>query len=436
MTDANHHGASPDDFDGSAKHTGRLRTIAIVFVALALAAAVGVFLWRNSIKLELQHARQAALRGSWQNAINHLNRYLHHHPSADEARLLIAEAYIRSSEGDFNRRVNRAIFHLQQINADSDLAAEARLQEGRLSLFLLKKPATAERLLKASLHLNPKSAEANRLMWQLLDVTGRHFLSDPYFWQAYTASPPSAHGQLLKDWFFSEFYPEDLHAKLFEQMGVSSVGKIPASVNLLVHFREVEPEAPCLHAALAQYYHDLGNLNATMDLLKECPDVATAMTDPFFVSVLFEALIDLGEFQKAVECFAEFPQPHEGFIFWRSESMFYDYIHSDDTAAVQSLRKAHSTPPGKFDWGLMTRLSVCLRKIGEVDEAKEIQTQVDYLTREVLTAEYTSALRNSLHDLQNPETATKLIEFYGKFGLKREVQAWNDYKYSLTLSAP
>ena len=413
---------------------GRWRLVGVLLLVMIAAT---FFWWRDSIQQDLKKATQAAARGSWELVVNHLNRYLRYHPDDADSQLLIAEAYIRSDDGEYRENVRRAVFHLQQVKANSELAARARLQEGRLSLLLLKEPGTAERLIKESLRLQSDSLEANLLMWQLLDVTGRHVLSDPYFWQAFELSSPSQRGILLGDWFLSEFYPEQLHAELFRQMGVTAVGKIPASVNLLVHFREAEPDAHFLHAALANYYHDLGNLAGTMDLLKESPDVPAAMTDPFFVSVLLEALIDLGEFKKAEDCFKEFPLPHEGYLYWRSESMYLDFVQHDSAASVQSLRKALATPPGKFDWGLMTRLSVCLQKTGAIEESDQIQKRIDTLTREVLTVEDTSLLRNLLRDIRQSGVAEKFAHFYGKFGLEREVSAWNDYKYeSVNHGAP
>ncbi len=413
--------------------SGRWRLVAALML---VTIAATFFWWQYSLEQDLKKAKQAAARGSWELVLSHLDRYLRYHPDDAEAQLLIAEAHIRSNDGDFSESVQRAVFHLQQVKVDSKLVARARLQEGRLSLLLLKEPGTAERLLKESLRLEANSLEANLLMWQLLDVTGRHVFSDSYFWHAFELSPRSQRGLLLRDWFLSELYPEQLHAALFRQMGVSAVGKIPASVSLLVHFREVEPDANFLHAALAKYYHELGNLAATMDLLKECPDVTAAMDDAFFVSVLFEALIDLGEFQKAEDCFKEFPQPHEGYLYWRSESMYQDYVQHDSAAAIESLRKALATPPGKFDWGLMTRLSVCLQKTGAFEEADQMQKRVDTLTREVLTVKNTSLLRNLLKDPQQPGVAAKFADFYRKFGLEREVSAWNDYKYDLANQQP
>jgi tetratricopeptide (TPR) repeat protein len=202
-------------------------------------------------------------------------------------------------------------------------------------------------------------------------------------------------------------------------------------VSLLVQFREIEPEAAFLHAAIANYFLDLGNLNSTMEMLKEAPDLERAMKDSFYVAVLFDALVDLGEFPKARICFEQYPQPHAGYLFWRTEGMFQDHVERDNAAAVRAYRQALTTPPAKFDWGLMSRLSVCLRKSGEVDESQSIQAQVDHLTTDVLTAERTSHLRQIISRLDDPEVARELREFYAEFGLQREVAAWQEQENRL-----
>lgn len=408
-----------------------------LFVVLALAMVVaGVWGWQYSLNVQLSKVKRAAARSDWDDVLVPLNRYLQHRPDDAEARLLLAEAYVGSAGRGGDDIIQLAIFHLQQIEENSPVVAKARLQEARLSLFLLKKPAAAERLLKETLRLDAESVEANLLMWQLLDLTGRHVDSGPYFWRAYELTAKSQQGQLLRDWFLSEFYPDQLYAELFRQMKITAVGKIPASVNLMVQFREAEPSASFLHAAIAEHFHGAGNLKGAIDLLNECPDVPAAMTDPLFVAVLLETLIDLGEFQKAGDCFQEFPQPHDGYLFWRSESMYFDYVRNNSGAAVASYQKALATPPAKFDWGLMTRLSVCLKKTGQLNEGEKVQARVEDLTRQVLTLEHTSHLRNLLMRPMQPENAAEFVDFYGKFDLAREVSAWSDYKRGLEEAQP
>lgn len=413
---------------GVARH--RRRWLLIVVLILALAAAAGGA-WSHWLNTQMSMARKSAARSDWDVVAVTLDRYLRYRPDDADARLLMAEACVSSSGRRMRDSLQRAVFHLQQITDDSPSAARARLQEARVLMLLKKEPGAAERLLKDALRLDSGSVEANLLMWQLLDVTGRHVNSHTFFWRAYELTPTSRRGSLLRDWFLSEFYPEQLYSQMYTQMGITSVGKIPASVNLMVQFREVEPSASFLHAAIAEHFHGAGNLKGAIDLLNECPDVSAAMTDPFFVSVLFETLVDLGEFQKAEHCFKEYPRPHEGYLFWRSDGMYSDYVKNDSARAVESYRKAIETPPAKFDWGLMTRLSVCLKKTGRGEEGEQVQARVEYLTRQVLTLEQTSVLRNLLMRPMRADEAAKFVDFYGKFGLDKEVSAWSDYKEEL-----
>lgn len=417
--------------NGDQKTTPWLRRLVLICVT-GLALGVIWASWERSIDHQWSAARSAAGAGRWKAARDHLDNYLYWHSDNPDAQLLKAEAEIMSEVLPPASAATRARFHLQQIPDSSDAAARARLQEARIALLLQMKPGEAQRLLHESLRLDDSSVEANILMWQLFDLTGRHVLSHPYFWRAYDLSPPAEHGRLLRDWFLSEFYPEDLHSTLFSQLGVSSVGGIPAAVNLLVRFRESEPEADFLHAALARYYLDLGNLKATTELLREVRDMSTAMNDSFFVSVLFGALIELGEFQKAEETFQAFPEPHDGYLYWRSASMYFDYVRDDTNAALHAFSKVDECPPAKFDWGLMNRHSVRLRKSGDATQADELRTKVDRLTQNVLTAENTSELRSLVRSPHDPRTAETLINFYREFQLDREVSAWEEYHRNLS----
>jgi tetratricopeptide (TPR) repeat protein len=389
-----------------------------------------------SIESGLKRGQQAAAKGHWSRARDHLSRYLAWHPDDATAHLLIAEALVRDNAQSGQDSVNRAIEHLTQIEDDSPLAAKARLQQARLSLLLLQRPAAAERLLRKSLELNSESLDANILMWKLMDVTGRHVVSRQYFWRAYEASPVSGRPTLLRDWFLAEFFPETANTSFHNATGARAVGKIPASISLLVRLRESEPEAHFVHAALATYYLERGQPKSSLELLKESPDLAQAMKDPFFVSVLFESLVDLGENEKATTCFEQFPEPHADYLYWRSKAMFHHYVTEDAAAAVDAYEEALTKWPAKFDWGLMTKLSECLRKIGRGDDAEGIQKRVNQLTTRILTEEKTSQLRDKLRRLNDPAVAGELCEIYTEFGLMKEANAWGEHRQKLSTSSP
>jgi tetratricopeptide (TPR) repeat protein len=398
-------------------------------------AGLGTVFWQRSLDTAYSNARRAVTRGDWEVAIVLLERYLLSRPDDANARLLIAESLVSSKGPAAYHRISQAVKHLQHVASDDPLAAKAKIQEGRLSLFLLKKPAAAESALTEALRIDTRSTEANLLMWQLLDLTGRHVYCERYFWSAFETIPSEQRPSLLRDWFLSEFYPDQLYAELFQQMDITS-GQYPPMVKLMVQFRESEPEATFLHAAIARYFHDAGNLKGAIELLNECPDVTAGMKDPFFVDVLFETLVDLGEPQKAETCFSEFPTPHSGYLFYRTEGMFYDYLKNNSEAAVRSYQLALETPPARFDWGLMNRLTVCLKKLGRNEESERLQTKVDYLTRQVLTVEETSELRKILSAPLRAQDASRFAEFYSKFELNKEVSAWSQYQKELEKILP
>jgi len=410
----------------------RRRRGLVLFASLMLTAAVSLGYRFWSVEAGLHRARRAVDRLDWAGARVHLANYLQRHPEDPEAHLLMAEAYVKDNSGHPRRSVELAVHHLQQVGDDSSLAGRARLQEARLTFLILLQPMKAERLLRQSLRLDPGSFEANLLMWKVLDLTGRHIASRDYFWRAYDLSPESERGDRLRDWFLAEFYPETANAQFHAVFGTKKIHKIPASVNLLVRFRENEPEAPFVHAALAAYYLGAGKRKSSLELLKEAPDLEQAMRDPFFASVLFETLVDFGESQKTRVCFANWPRPHAGYLYWRAEGMFRQDVLHDPSAAAISYQKALSTWPGKFDWQLMMRLSGCLRAIGRVDDAERLRTKVEHLTKDILTRQTTSQLRSRLANLRSPLVARDVRNFYREFGLTREANAWEDHRIHLT----
>lgn len=417
------------DRERSALYSRRRKLVLCGAVLLVATGSAGYWIWFSESGLE--RGRLAADRHDWGEVRKHLEGYLQRHPDDAPARLLLAEACVKDDAGDPRESVERAIGHLRQIGDGSPLAAQARLQEARLTLLILMKPARAERLLRRSLELEADSYEANLLMWKLLDLTGRHIASRDYFWRVYEMSPNSERGLRLRDWFFSEFFPETANAHFHSVFGAKRGDKIPASINLLAKFRESEPDAVCVHAALAAYYLDTGNRNSSLELLKEAPNLQEAMRDPLYVSVLFETLVDLGELQKAKSCFENWPRPHSGYLYWRAAGIFQQDVLNDPSRAVVNFKKSLSTWPAKFDWKLMMRLSGCLRKIDRSGEAERIRSRVEYLTTRVLTNGYTRRLRKRLGGLSDPSVAAELVNFYREFGLVKEAEAWKNYRQRL-----
>lgn len=432
MTDLSNQPAVPDNSsDPTAPWMSRRKGLLLCLSVLVL--AVCIVMWWHSVRVAgIALAKRDMLRGEWTEAKAHVSEYLSHFPDDADAHFLMAEALVKENrDEDPGESVKLAIQHLRKIAGNSELVAKARLQEGRLAFLVLKQPARAEQLFRESLSLDPNSLDANLLMWKLLDLTDRHIFSREYFWRVYELSSGRDRVIRLREWFLSEFYPITANAEFTSVFGAKEIGKIPASVNLWVRFRESEPEASFIHAALANYYLEGGRPTSSLELLKEAPDLAKAMQDPVFVTALFDTLTTLGEFDKATTCFKQFPEPHSGYLYFRTEGVYRQQVLNDAANAIHSYESALETWPAKFDWGLMTRLAECLRKAERNDEAQAVQARVALLTKEVVTNEKMSELRDKLRNLGDASVVKEMCELYRGFELAEEANAWEDHRQYL-----
>ena len=268
-------------------------------------------------------------------------------------------------------------------------------------------------------------------MWRLLDATGRHINSREYFWKAYSLTDESGQPSLLREWFLAEFFPEKANAEVHQRLGAVANPQIPASLNTWVRLRESEPEANFLHAAIAGYYLERGKPQSSLELLKESPDLSEAMHDPFFVAVLFETLVNLGELEKARACFEQYPKPHADYLYWSSKGVFDHQVVGDAKSAIKSYKMALDKWPGKYDWSLMTKLSDALRKTGQIDEASALQERVEDITNRILTKANVGQLHDKLQDLQDPIVASEVSDLYHELGLQEEAAAWSRHQKNL-----
>ncbi len=406
----------------STRRAAWLRSLSLLLL-IAVIGGLAAFSFSPRVS-SLDSAKRNVIRANWKEARSEILNHLKQFPDDAEAHLLMAELIVKSNAIAPVESAKTASEHLQKIAGSDPLAAKARLQEARLSLLILEQPAKAERLLRESISLAPDSFEANFLMWKLLDLTGRHVVSDPYFWKCYELSPESERPERLHEWFLSEFYPEIANDSFYAAFQIDSIGKVPASINLLARFREQEPTASFVYAALARFYLDNGKLPSSLEILKEYPDLSKAMQDQFYVSVLFETLVEFGELEKARSCFDQFPEPRSGFTFCRCEGIFFQQVVGDSKAAATSFEKALATWPAKFDWGMMMKLAECYRVSGRNEESTELMARVKQITSTVLTTERTSRLRTELQDLSNPHAASEAASLYRELGLVQEANAW------------
>ncbi len=405
----------------------RRRRVVSLLAVMGIVAGAVLMGWIWTLNSGLNWARQHMARSEWSDARKQLTGYLKLHPDDAEAHLLMAEAFVKDESAQDDDHLEQAFQHLQQISNDSPLAARARLQEARLRFVILFQPIQAEALLRESLELNNNSYEANTLMWKLEDLTGRHYLSSPYFWKAYELSSDREKPLRLREWFLSEFFPDSANAEYDRMLGIAATKKLPALIVRLLKFREAEPESPVHHAVLGWYFLDSKDPKTAVRLLGMAPDLNTAMADPLYVSVLFEALIDLGEFDKADACFQKWPLPHSGYDFWRCQGLRNQLILKNDRAAAVDFRRALDLPRGTLDWATMSRLANSLSRIGRLDEAEALRVRIGRLTKKSLTRDAIASIRKNLADLNKIDAVRKTQEFYSAIGLHQEARAWGNY---------
>lgn len=409
----------------------RYRFHLVTLVVLLLGGWFGYGYW--SFESGLIRGQKAVDGRKWKQSQEILSEYLQQNPQDSAAHLLIAESLIKNPMGGRDD-VDRAIGHLRQVTDSSPEAAQARLQEARLTFLILRKPGQAERLLQQSLNLEPDSLETTLLMWRLLDATGRHIISREYFWKAYALTDEAGQPSLLREWFLAEFYPETANAEVHQRLGAVAKPTIPASLNTWVRFRESEPEANFLHAAIAAYYLERGKPQSSLELLKESPNLSKAMDDPFFVAVMFKSLVNLGELEKARACFERFPEPRTDYLYWSSKGVFDHQVEGDAQSGIKSYKRALDKWPAKYDWSLMTKLSDALRKTGQIDEASAFQERVQHITTRILTKANIGQLHDKLQDLHDPIVAKEVSDLYTELGLKEEAAAWSRHQKKLLSS--
>jgi tetratricopeptide (TPR) repeat protein len=355
-----------------------------------------------------------------------------------EARLLMAEAYVKDDASTIpvRERVEAAIIHLQQIGDDRRHASMARLQEARLRLLILHQPARAERLLHQSLQLDPDSHDANLLMWRLLDITGRHTQSGPYFWKAYGLSSAVDRPGRLREWFFAEFFPGTANLDYDQVLSTRATDEMPASIQRFLLFRDAEHDSPANHAAVARYFLVKGNPQHALKMLRRATDLSGTLRDPFYVRILFETLMELGEYEKAKICFDKWPGPPSGFDYWRCKGMFHEKVLQDYAAACRAYETALKTGPGKVDWSVMMRLVHCLRQTGNTQRAERLQQRVNAIIRELLTNENLASIKSALLSLDNPGAVALVRDFYKSLRRDREAREWESYRLQLKNANP
>lgn len=398
-----------------------LRIAGMLICLGALAGGV----WIARAQQALTKAEQLVELGLWPGVRLQTQRYLALHPSHARARLLLAEAWVKDESIDSQQSAQAALEQLARISSDSELAAVARTQAGRLEFLILCRPERAERLLREAIELAPESPDAYYLLWKILEQTERSHLSADVFWQLYELTPPEDRGSRLRDWYISQLYPTTANADLDRTMGFLEPGEqasLKSQGRRLAHFKTSDPTSSVAYAALAQWFQKQGDVHYASKIIEEALQKVETQ-DGFFVATRIRNLIDLGEFDQAQAAFEEWPSLREGYEYLKWRAVILDEIGGDFESAASAYEEALLVWPGPFDWRLRNRWANCLTRAGRKSDAEQVRAEARVI-EEKMDAAIHAELRNALSDLTDTTQLAKVATFYEDLGCVREAKAW------------
>jgi len=395
----------------------------VVAAVLGAAAAVG---WFESA---FRRADRYARSGLWPETRLELARYLRLHPRSDAAHLSFAEACVRDEELSRTDGIEWATKHLEQVSDQSPLAAMARSQQGRLELLLRLRPYRAERFFRHAITVNPRAVDPNFMLWKLGDLTGRSHLYEAEFWQVYAASTPAERGGRLGEWFMSQFFPATANPELDGVIGSLDAERNAARTEArrYIQFRDAEPDGPYGYAALGRWFEQEGDPKFALAMLekgaRESPD---SQSDPLFLASMVNALIAVGELERAAAVVDRWSAPRDGYEYWLSVGQIRHELRQDLEGALEAYGRALEFWPGPADWRTLNRQAACLNRLQRVAEATRLRERIAKV--EALTSDAKlRSLRSALGAIDQPPRAAELAEFYRELGRPRETRAWEEH---------
>ncbi len=399
---------------------------------IATSGAIGLLIvggcaaaWLNG---GLKRARELATGNELRAARTALRQYRWLHPGDPRARLLMAQLLVADDGLKTQPAADEALSYLRPIPDSSRFAADARTQEGRILLFLKRQPRRAEEQFRAAIALDRNLAEPYYLLWKLYDLTGRSHLAEDLVWQVIELSPESERAMRLREWYMSQFYPGSANPTLDELMGVVDAKHPPSPATeqrRFLLFRESEPDSAIGHAALARWFNLEGQPKYGLEMLQfgEPSLAASERDDPFLLATYLSSYFDLGRYEELEAMFARWPEPHEGYEYWRWKGIIEDDLRENYAAAIEAYDRALSGWPGPADWRTMTRKANCLTRLGRVEEAERTRTEAQRVEN-MMKDEVHERLRAALAQLNDQQALLQIAEFYRDLGRPREAASW------------
>jgi tetratricopeptide (TPR) repeat protein len=373
----------------------------------------------------------------WPQARQRLNDYLWLYPGDGEARLLLAEAFAKDNALPPNQAAELAVACLKSVPDESPHAAEARLQQGRLTFLILQRPVEAEGYLRQAIDLDA-GLNAYQLLWTLLCFTGRSDESADVFWKVYELSPEDQQPLRLREWYLKQFFPLTADEGLDQAMGILKPGETPSRITesrRYLRFRDREPGAPQNHAAVANWCQQEGDPEFAVRVLEAAAKTnPAAQSERSFLSATIAAELDLGRFEKAEEAFRHWPAEDRSQAYWRWHAVVHDEALGEPEKALPAYDRALAAWPGPPDWRLHHRRVGCLLRLKKTAEAAVAKERAEAI-QSLMDSNSHERMRANLAALDDPQKLAEVIEFYRRVGLPREADAWQRHVTRLTAQA-
>jgi tetratricopeptide (TPR) repeat protein len=400
----------------------------IAIVVVAALAAVGLPTGAAVIHVQngLRAAQELNAHQLWRQARQRLGWYLWLHPNDGQALLQMAEAFARDDALPADEAASQAIECLARIPDASPQAAEARLREAGLCFLVLQKPGRAEQLARQAIELGG-GLPAWRLLWTILNATGRSDDTEEVFWRVYELCPDDERPLALREWYLSQFFPLTASALLDRQMGILAPQETPTRTSesrRYLRFREREPEAIVNHVAVAQWCQEERDPEFAIRLLDAvASELPAAKNDSSFLSVTIATQLDLGQFEDAAVSFRQWPESDRGHAYWKWRAIIMDDVLHQHDEAIEAYGWACELWPGPADWRLHHRRAGCLSRAGR-SEAAAASERVEHV-KSLMTPETHERLRAALGSLGDPDPLSAVVEFYRQLGRDREAACWD-----------
>ncbi|MBM4000469.1 MAG: tetratricopeptide repeat protein [Planctomycetes bacterium] len=388
-------------------------------------AAIAGWYWLDGA---LVRARRFAADNRIAAAKTHVGWYRRLHPRDPHAILYLAQLWISDESTSSPEAVETALGLLALIRDGSPLSAEARTQEGRIHLFLKRQPGRAERKFRAAIDVDKNLVEPRYLLWKLYDLTGRSHLAEPLVWSVVELCPESQRAMRLREWYMSQFFPATANPDLDQLLEVVDPVRPSPTVTeqrRFAMFRDHEPDRPIGHAALARWFSMEGQPKYALEMLDFGePELADSeRNDPYLLATYISALIDLGRHEEAMACLRRWPEPRDGYEYWRWKGVLDEDLREDYSAAIEAYDRALDGWPGPADWRTMVRKANCLTRLGRSDEAARLRAKADRVEHMMKDAVH-QRLRDALAQLNDGPSLLSVAEYYRDLGRPREAAEW------------